>query len=280
MSEEIKEILDRIKYIVDNPTYEDVYYEGVNRCVDENPNYTALDSKESKLLLDYITNLQQKVEQLEKELNQEKEEYAGLHKVLNNKEEEFEKENYNNVVEISRLKRKVEQLENIRKEAIEECKSVIGNPEHTIVSKNELMKIMLDILNKGGISKYEKNWENKNRSESKMELRINYYVRTDDGLIGKIVSEPYEYKDSIGHDIDFGDNNIYNEYEMYQSIIKSSPNIIDLIEVGDYVNGEKVTDKFDYLLAFGNNDYYKNENEIKNIVTKEQFKEMEYKIGD
>ena len=65
MSEEIKVITDRIKYIVDNPTYEDVYYEGVNRCVDENPNYTALDSKESKLLLDYITNLQQRVEQLE-----------------------------------------------------------------------------------------------------------------------------------------------------------------------------------------------------------------------
>ena len=61
MSNEIKEILDRIKYVVDNPTYEDIYYEGVNRCVDENPNYTALDSKESKLLLDCITNLQEEL---------------------------------------------------------------------------------------------------------------------------------------------------------------------------------------------------------------------------
>ena len=50
---------------------------------------------------------------------------------------------------VDELEKKVEQLENIRKEAIEECKSVIGNPEHTIVSKNELMKIMLNILNKG-----------------------------------------------------------------------------------------------------------------------------------
>ena len=50
---------------------------------------------------------------------------------------------------INNLQQKVKQLENIRKEAIEECKSVIGNPEHTIVSKNELMKIMLNILNKG-----------------------------------------------------------------------------------------------------------------------------------
>lgn len=53
---------------------------------------------------------------------------------------------------VGELEMKVEQLENIRKEAIEECKSVIGNPEHTIVSKNELMKIMLNILNKGGAS--------------------------------------------------------------------------------------------------------------------------------
>ena len=36
--------------------------------------------------------------------------------------------------------------EKIINEAIEECKSVIGNPEHTIVSKNELMKIQLKIL--------------------------------------------------------------------------------------------------------------------------------------
>ena len=42
-----------------------------------------------------------------------------------------------------------DELKNIINEAKEECKSVIGNPEHTIVSKNELMKIMLNILNKG-----------------------------------------------------------------------------------------------------------------------------------
>ncbi|MBQ5695647.1 MAG: hypothetical protein IIV48_03225 [Clostridium sp.] len=42
-----------------------------------------------------------------------------------------------------------DELKNIINEAKEECKSVIGNPEHTIVSKNELMKLMLNILNKG-----------------------------------------------------------------------------------------------------------------------------------
>ena len=42
-----------------------------------------------------------------------------------------------------------DELKNIINEAKEECKSVIGNPEHTIVSKNELMKLMLNTLNKG-----------------------------------------------------------------------------------------------------------------------------------
>lgn len=46
-----------------------------------------------------------------------------------------------------------DRLNNIINEAKEECKSVIGNPEHTIVSKNELMKLMLNTLNKGSEEK-------------------------------------------------------------------------------------------------------------------------------
>ena len=119
------------------------------------------------------------------------------------------------------------------------------------------------------------------------------YVRTDDGLIGKIVSEPYEYKDSIVHDIDFGDNNIYNEYEMYQDIIKSSPNIIDLIEVGDILVIKDFVDEacmiFTDIYLIQNeqqllnikNDLEKNKNKkLYSIVTKEQFSCMEYKIGE
>lgn len=73
-----------------------------------------------------------------------------------------------------------------------------------------------------------------------------------------------------------------------EQIIKSSPNIIDLIEVGDYVNGNKII-KICYdhcgrttlVWGFDNGDFqcafaiY--ENEIKSIVTKEQFERMEYK---
>lgn len=110
-------------------------------------------------------------------------------------------------------------------------------------------------------------------------MKVGEYIRTDDGLIGKVVSEPYNYKDSIGCDIDFGNNDIYNEYEMYQSIIKSSPNIIDLIEVGDYVNGLPVLHKENNELVCGLLLRYKEEN-IQNVVTKEQFGSMEYKVGE
>jgi len=78
----------------------------------------------------------------------------------------------------------------------------------------------------------------------------------------------------------YGINKLREGVCVLDDIIKSSPNIIDLIEVGDYVNGEKVTSIQDNWLGFGNYDYYRQEYEIKSIVTKEQFESMEYKVGD
>ena len=65
------------------------------------------------------------------------------------------------------------------------------------------------------------------------------------------------------------------------NIIKSSPNIIDLIKVGDFVNGKEVLEikkfgSFNGIKVFG--DIYYNK-EIKSIVTKEQFEAIQYKIG-
>ena len=70
------------------------------------------------------------------------------------------------------------------------------------------------------------------------------------------------------------------------NIIKARHNILDLIEVGDYVNGYKITlihetynalyaeDEQGYLIkSFGKDD-------IKSIVTKEQFSSMKYRLGD
>ena len=68
-------------------------------------------------------------------------------------------------------------------------------------------------------------------------------------------------------------------------IKKSSSNIIDLIEVGDYVNGHLVFDKAPGCVYIEDNQNklahipYTKDN-IKSIVTKEQFESMEYRIGD
>lgn len=78
-----------------------------------------------------------------------------------------------------------------------------------------------------------------------------------------------------------------------EDIVKSSPNIIDLIEVGDYVNGCKIIElttnidgkvlyletditEFDNIYACGHINIY--ENDIRTIATKEQFKNIEYEV--
>ena len=64
--------------------------------------------------------------------------------------------------------------------------------------------------------------------------------------------------------------------------IKHSPNIIDLIEVGDYVNGKRVDfDKFEHKLYVGNdydNQTFIKDMDIKTILTKEQYKANCYEV--
>jgi len=121
-----------------------------------------------------------------------------------------------------------------------------------------------------------------------MELKVNDYVRyrkldfsnKNNIKIAKIIDiqEESGYNDKNGENIRFlffNDGN--GEYE--DRVTKSSPNIIDLIEIGDYVNGYEVTSK-DQFLGFGNHDWYMTNDEIKTIVTKEQMEQMSYKVGD
>lgn len=96
------------------------------------------------------------------------------------------------------------------------------------------------------------------------------------------IKEIQEADDVFQYDyIKFDDN----EGELEPNIKKASHNIIDLIEVGDYVNGYYVEDVLESFInvATGSN-YFQSptiyENDIKSIVTKEQFKSMEYRLGD
>ena len=78
-------------------------------------------------------------------------------------------------------------------------------------------------------------------------------------------------------------DNSYSFSKDYFKILKSSPNIIDLIEVGDYVNGLKVEGVNNEIKGFGTIIFSKDssimEDYIYSIVTKEQFERMEYKVG-
>jgi hypothetical protein len=89
----------------------------------------------------------------------------------------------------------------------------------------------------------------------------------------------------IGKIIDFQSNNNVNiryknsiELASIGNVIASF-NIIDILEFGDYVNGFPVIHKENDILKCGLLVQFK-ENEIKSIVTKEQFEQMEYRLGD
>lgn len=121
-------------------------------------------------------------------------------------------------------------------------------------------------------------------------MEVNDYVRTIKGF-GKVEKIEILKKDTIIY-LDSGITIDYITKDFTKDEIKkmypSSPNIIDLIEVGDYVNGYKVDftnieNKLTYEeknIGFydGDGDITLFENDIKSIVTKEQFKNMEYEV--
>lgn len=127
----------------------------------------------------------------------------------------------------------------------------------------------------------------------KLELKENMYVRNCYGRIAKI--------EDIEDNIAYCDNWLYQRYEEFitfielnnekdiNKITKVSYNIIDILEVGDYVNGYKIgyiddckgaMREFYYDYENPNEDVGHWEEEIKSIVTKEQFENMEYRIGE
>ena len=139
------------------------------------------------------------------------------------------------------------------------------------------------------------NWKEAKELKMKDKLEPNMYVRTKWGYICKIINindfrEPsmkYGVEASYLKDIMFiGDDDIS----------KASHNIINLIEVGDYVNGSKVIDisvigkdkekwvwveqMEDSDNKYGDDYVGYNNDQIKSIVTKEQFESMEYRLEE
>ena len=67
------------------------------------------------------------------------------------------------------------------------------------------------------------------------------------------------------------------ECELEEEIVNHSKQPIDLIEEGDYVNGELITDKWDTRVSSIRSNF--SEEDIKTILTKESYMANCYKVG-
>ena len=129
-----------------------------------------------------------------------------------------------------------------------------------------------------------------------MKLEVGMYARLH-GKIGKIehicMCEQCKLRGFYEPVVDFGHEGSDYVSVYWKDDLKASHNIIDLIEVGDYVNGSKVEEIFNDINGKKANIvttecYVGQENmeydvvleeDIKTVVTKEQFESMQYKVN-
>lgn len=117
-----------------------------------------------------------------------------------------------------------------------------------------------------------------------MELKEGMYVRTEDGEISKIKWITLQRWEGLENTIEASfilENNECLEYP--RDNFNASDNIIDLIEVGDYVNGKEVMaiSKFkdgSRYIEFDEGRYLCKNYQIKSVVTKEMFYLVKYEV--
>ena len=125
-----------------------------------------------------------------------------------------------------------------------------------------------------------------------MKIEVEEYVRTKNGLIGKV-----NKIESAGSGVRFGgefltdtiiqfnDGKVYERRVRDKDIVNHSKNIIDLVESGDYVNGYPVRRIINFNNELCNFDLntmkwapLRNIDVYYNILTKEQYMQNCYKI--
>lgn len=109
----------------------------------------------------------------------------------------------------------------------------------------------------------------------KLEVKENMYYRTYSGSINKITSiKDYNEREYL----------LNGFYINKDTIKKVSYNIIDILKVGDYVNGHEVKSKQSGVkrIDIGEDENYVwlYEKDIKSVITHEQMEQMKYKVGE
>lgn len=113
-------------------------------------------------------------------------------------------------------------------------------------------------------------------------LSVGMHIRTKWGYICKLVN----INDYREPKMKYGVEANCLKYIMFigkGDIKDASFDIMDLIEVGDYVNGcrvHKIGNCLTIILDNEENISWINPNDIKTIVTREQFESMSYRIGE
>jgi hypothetical protein len=112
-------------------------------------------------------------------------------------------------------------------------------------------------------------------------IEVNEYVRTNKGVIGKLISETLSYPEPSEWILKANNNKIVIvECDDYP--VKHSKQLIDLIDFGDFVNGIKVVekglDKNDNVSSFSNGHDEVRAKDIKAILTKEQMEANQYVV--
>ena len=108
-----------------------------------------------------------------------------------------------------------------------------------------------------------------------MDIEVNEYVRTKDGVIGKVIKvlSNRVFLDNLGYAV------------IIKDILKHSKQLIGVIECGDFVNGLAILHIEDNkLYAEWNNDFeeytgFLENKDIKTILTKESYMANCYKVG-
>ena len=131
-----------------------------------------------------------------------------------------------------------------------------------------------------------------------MKLEVGMYVRTKNGMkIGKIA----QIHKAVNHKSWYELKNGLRVYS-YEKIKEPSYNIIDILEIGDYVNSKEVIEIYQAGNKFKGSSMYSfrektieldNDNyetipqdclltneDIKSVITHEQMEQMAYKVGE